>query len=141
MTLNEIEHDVLRKEFGDPRIHVAVNCASIGCPPLRNEPYLPSMLDSQLGDASRKFASDPAYNRLDQAQNLAEISRIFEWYGEDFIPQYYHEGHFGEISENQNAALHFLIGSLPIEDQGELLAADYTVTYHDYDWALNDIEK
>ena len=79
-SLNDIEHGILRQRFEEPRIHFAVNCASVSCPPLLNRAYTPSQLDTQLSQQARRFVNDPAYNRLDQQK----LSAIFDWYGEDF---------------------------------------------------------
>jgi hypothetical protein len=84
--LDFIEHETLRKEgvYDDPRVHVAVVCASIGCPMLRNEAFLPERLDAQLDDAMRRFLSDRTRNRYNATTGKLEVSKIFDWYGKDF---------------------------------------------------------
>ncbi|MEX0943243.1 MAG: DUF547 domain-containing protein [Pseudomonadales bacterium] len=82
LTLDDIEHRVLRP-LGEPRIHVAVNCASISCPDLRDEPYEAAKLDWQLDDQARKFLSQSGKG-LSVEGDLARVSAIFGWYGEDF---------------------------------------------------------
>jgi hypothetical protein len=79
-SLDEIEHEILRKKFHDPRIHFALVCASTSCPKLRREAYVAERLDQQLDEAARAFINDPARNRLDP-QQLA-LSRIFQWFAE-----------------------------------------------------------
>lgn len=80
--LNNIEHDVLRKQFDDPRIHFAINCASVSCPNLATTAYEAATLEAQLDKAARNFFADPGKNRL--TKNHIEISRIFLWFGGDF---------------------------------------------------------
>jgi hypothetical protein len=80
---DEIEHQILRKKFHDPRIHFVIVCASTSCPKLRREAYVADRLDQQLTEAARAFINDPARNRIDR-QQLA-LSRIFEWFAEDFV--------------------------------------------------------
>lgn len=82
ITLNHIEHDILRPKFKDPRVHFAINCASKGCPPLRSEPYQASVLDHQLDERTQAFINDFRRNRLEQ-QTLY-VSSIFKWFSEDF---------------------------------------------------------
>lgn len=82
LSLDDIEHGLIRP-LGEPRIHFAVNCASVSCPDLRREPYTASRLDSQLDDQARRFLAEP-HKGLSVKQGVAHISRIFDWYGEDF---------------------------------------------------------
>jgi hypothetical protein len=84
MTLDEIEHDTLRARgrYDDPRIHFAVNCASVGCPMLREEAFVAERLDAQLEEQAARFMADRSRNRY--AAGKLEVSRIFDWYGKDF---------------------------------------------------------
>src|SRR5438094_1651127 len=84
--LDLIEHETLRKEgvYDDPRVHVAVVCASIGCPMLRNEAFTADKLDAQLEDGMRRFLSDRTRNRYNPQTKRLEVSKIFDWYGKDF---------------------------------------------------------
>lgn len=85
MTLDYIEHEVLRKHYADPRIHFAINCASASCPLLRNTPYLPATLDAQLDEAARIFFADPVRGmKIEAAKDTVELSSILKWYGQDF---------------------------------------------------------
>ena len=133
MTLDNIEHDNLRAKgrFDDPRIHFAVNCASIGCPMLREEAFVADRLDLQLDEQTQRFLSDRSRNRY--ADGKLEVSRIFDWYGGDFKL-----GHKG-------------IGSLPAffardaavladapADRERLKAQGVPISFLDYDWKLND---
>lgn len=80
--LNNIEHSVLRKQFNDPRIHFAINCASYSCPKLRNEAFTADKLEAQLQDQARDFINDKRKNII--TANKLELSQIFNWYKGDF---------------------------------------------------------
>lgn len=80
--LNNIEHGIIRKEFSEPRIHFAVNCASVSCPRLRNEAYVGSSLDTQLDDQARYFINNPVKNKI--TKDCAKLSKIFTWFKGDF---------------------------------------------------------
>lgn len=80
--LNNIEHGIIRKDFDEERIHFAVVCAAMSCPPLRNEAYTADKLNDQLDDQARKFFNDPAKNGITKIS--AKISPILKWYGGDF---------------------------------------------------------
>ena len=73
-SLDDLEHKILRAEFKDPRIHAAVNCASVGCPPIRLEAFTAARLDEQLDDQMRKFVADPLRNRIDPAKKERKIA-------------------------------------------------------------------
>lgn len=85
-SLDEIEHELLRgdPDYRDPRVHFAVNCASIGCPALRHEAYTAERLDAQLADQARRFLSDRSRNRYVPRRRRFEVSPIFDWYADDF---------------------------------------------------------
>lgn len=80
--LNNIEHGIIRKDFDEPRIHFAVNCASVSCPRLRNEAYVGSTLDAQLDDQARYFINNPVKNKI--TKDCAKLSKIFTWFKGDF---------------------------------------------------------
>ena len=82
VTLDQIEHEILRPTYKDPRIHFAVNCASKGCPPLIAEPYDGNRLDEQLDRSARDFINNPEKNNL--AGDKLYVSKIFKWFSEDF---------------------------------------------------------
>lgn len=84
LSLNEIEHDILRKQFQEPRIHFAIVCASESCPALRSEAYRARALEAQLTDAAQRFVRDPSKNRYDAATNTLHLSAIFDWFHDDF---------------------------------------------------------
>lgn len=116
--LNTIEHEILRKEFNEPRIHFAINCASISCPKLRNEAFSAEMLDGQLDEQARQFINDPQNNIL--LESGMKLSKIFDWFKNDFIrsqmlPAYLQKFTSAEISGSRTK-----------------------IEYMDYDWNLNE---
>jgi len=82
VTLGEVEHKILRP-MGEPRIHLAIVCASVSCPDLRNEPYIAARLDEQLDDQARRFLNNQGKG-LKIKGNVIRVSRIFDWFEEDF---------------------------------------------------------
>ncbi len=120
-SLDDIEHGILRK-MGDPRIHMALVCASRSCPKLRNRAYRAADLDAALDGQARDFLADPARNRFDAAQGTAWLSSIFTWFGEDFdvAP---HGGVRGFVRRYAPAA-----AALP---------EDFAIEFLAYDWSLN----
>ena len=136
--LDFIEHETLRKEgvYDDPRVHVAVVCASIGCPMLRNEAFVDTKLDAQLDDAMRRFMSDRTRNRYDAASGKLEVSKIFDWYGKDF-----ERGHKGFSSVKQAFSRYADQLADKPEDRAAVRAQSAQVAFLDYDWALNDTPK
>ena len=133
--LDFIEHETLRKEgaYDDPRVHVAVVCASIGCPMLRNEAFVAERLDAQLDDAMRRFMSDRTRNRYNPDTRKLEVSRIFDWYGKDF-----EKGHKGYASVKGTFARYSdQLADRP-EDRAAVRGQQVDVAFLDYDWGLND---
>ena len=133
--LDMIEHEVLRKEglYDEPRVHVAVVCASIGCPMLRNEPFRAETLDAQLEDGFRRFLSDRTRNRYDPAKKKLEVSKIFDWYGKDF-----ERGHRGYTSLKATFARYAdLLADKP-EDRDAVRQQKADIAFLDYDWGLID---
>ncbi|MBM3976437.1 MAG: DUF547 domain-containing protein [Planctomycetes bacterium] len=85
LSLDDIEHSILRKEFEDARVHVAVNCASESCPPLRAEAYVAARLTDQLDEQMRAFIADASRNRIDARKRELELSALFDWFAADFV--------------------------------------------------------
>ncbi|MBW2643159.1 MAG: DUF547 domain-containing protein, partial [Deltaproteobacteria bacterium] len=82
ITLDDIEHNILRPRFKDPRVHFAINCAAKSCPPLRSEPYRGGDLEQQLDEMTKAFINDRESNRLED--HTLYVSSIFKWFAEDF---------------------------------------------------------
>lgn len=139
LTLDHIEHEILRKDFKEPRIHMAINCASIGCPPLRSEAFVAERLDEQLDDQTKRFLTSPDKFRIDRDNDDVYLSPIFDWFGEDFVPAYAPEDDsFADHSEKLAAVLNFVSGYVSETDAHYLRHNDYDVAFSDYDWSLNE---
>jgi hypothetical protein len=123
-SLDWIEHETLRKRFRDARIHYAVNCASVGCPMLREEAYVGARLEAQLEEQARRFLSDRTRNRM-RAGRL-EVSRIFDWFSEDFEPRAKYFARYAELLADDP------------KDRAAIAAGNVGLRFLDYDWSLND---
>ena len=134
MTLDDIEHKVLRQEFKEPRIHMALVCASKGCPPLLNQPYTASALNTRFKGRTQAFVSDPSKFRIDRNQQTVYLSSLFKWYGQDFEAQYGNKAFKG--SDKERAVLKYLSPFLGRDGQ-YLQQANYRIRYLPYDWNLN----
>jgi hypothetical protein len=133
--LDLIEHETLRKDgvYDDPRVHVSVVCASIGCPMLRNEAFVADRLDAQMEDGMRRFLSDRTRNRYNPETKKLEVSKIFDWYGKDF-----EKGHKGFTSVKQALSRYAdLLADKP-EDRAIVRDQKAEIAFLDYDWSLND---
>jgi hypothetical protein len=121
ITLDDIEHNILRPRFKDPRVHFAINCAAKSCPPLRSGPYRGDELDQQLNEMTSAFINDSSRNRLEG--NKLYVSKIFDWFEEDFkgdIPGFFLKYAKGDLKERMEA-------------KGEKVRVEYL----DYNWSLN----
>ena len=134
VSLDDIEHDLIRgnPRYSEPRIHFALNCASIGCPALRPEAYRGEHLESQLEDAVQRFLGDRSRNHFDG--DVLGISRIFSWYREDF-----ERGWHGYTSLEQFLAAHSHALGLPDADVERLHSGAIKIKFIAYDWRLNRV--
>ncbi len=124
-SLNDMEHKILRK-MDEPRIHFAIVCASIGCPRLLNEAYVPGRLEEQLAGNAAHFFAQPQNFRFEAPQNTVYLSSILEWFGEDF-------------GSNKAAVLERIAPMLPSEEaRAAALSEGVRVAYLEYDWNLNE---
>src|SRR4051812_17984847 len=136
VTLDDIEHRILRPEFKEPRVHFAINCASIGCPPLTDEPYLAATLDAQLDAAARRYLASPQGLRIEG--RTPRVSRIFEWYGEDFVPRFAPE-RAGQTDRVERAVLAVVAQFGPDDARALARTSSTRVRFLNYDWSLNDL--
>ncbi len=136
-TLNNIEHDVLRVDFDEPRLHAAIVCAAISCPPLRNEAFNGENLDAQLDEQVVQWFARPDGVTIDKEAGEVKVSKIFSWFGGDWIPSYGVDTGFTG-SKEERAVLNFISNYVSEEDRAYLEAGDYKLSYFDYDWALNN---
>lgn len=135
VTLDDIEHRILRPEFGDARVHFAINCASISCPPLAEDPYRATTLDAQLDAAARRYLASSEGLRVNG--DTLEVSSIFKWYGDDFILQY-SPLMPGERDVRERAILGAIVNFGPREGAARAQAGGVRLAYLEYDWSLND---
>jgi hypothetical protein len=124
-SLNDIEHKILRK-MGEPRIHFAIVCASVGCPKLLNEAYTGVNLDRRLEDQAIHFFAQQRNFRIDRARKTVHLSSILDWFGEDF-------------GGSDSAKLDFVSKYLSkAKDREFLRSGGLKVKYLDFDWSLNE---
>ncbi len=129
LSLDNMEHNILRPIFKDPRVHFAVNCASSSCPPLPVRAFEAARLDAQLDEVAKTTLSDPDYISVEDGALL--VTKIMEWYGGDFVnPEFKGsektlQAYIAKYSTEKVTSF--------IEENGENL----TVRFRNYDWALN----
>ncbi len=138
ITLDTIEHKMLRAGFDEPRIHMALVCAALSCPMLRNEPYTGDNLDAQLEDQSARFMAGDTRFRIDRKAGIVRLSAIFDWFGGDFVSRYGTGDPAGKRSEKTQAVINFVSRYVENEDQEYLAADNYKIKHLDYDWSLNE---
>ncbi len=138
MTLGHIEDRILRAKFDEPRIHMAMVCAAMGCPPLRNEPYEGDKLDEQLDDQTRRFLGNSAKFKIDRGKNPLRLSSIFEWFAGDFVKKYGPKKNIGKHDKKESAALNFVALYLTGVQKDYVLAGKFKIKYLQYDWSLNE---
>jgi hypothetical protein len=125
LSLDDIEHGILRPVFKDPRIHYAVNCASVGCPNLGTEAFTGAKLDAQLDAAARAYVNSP--RAVDPQLDGLAVSSIYDWYQTDFGDS--EEGVLAHIRQYADPSL------------VTALQATKSIDDYNYDWSLNDIER
>lgn len=123
VSLDELENEIIRADFAEPRIHFAINCASFSCPKLRPEAYVPERLDAQLDEQARQFVNDPERNQFDPNTNTARVSKIFDWFAEDF--------------EDVGGVADYLVQFAAGDALAVLSSEDVRIEYMPYDWKLN----
>ena len=116
--LNNIEHGIIRPKFNEPRVHFAVNCASVSCPKLSNRAYTADQLDEQLTQAARDFLGDESKNKV--SKDKVELSKIFSWYGGDF-------------KKGGKSIIEYINQYAPVQ-----ASPDAKIEYLDYNWSLNE---
>jgi hypothetical protein len=119
--LDPIEHDWIRPKFKDYRIHAAVNCASISCPPLRKSAYTADQLSKQLDEQMSLWLQDGSRNQIDTPRQRLKLSKIFDWYEKDFI--------------EWGGGVHAVVAK-HLKPKTEI--STFEIEYLDYDWNLNE---
>jgi len=131
--LDDIEHGLIRAPgaYDEPRIHMAVVCASIGCPALRDEAFTAARLDAQLEDSVMRFLSDRTRNRYNAGAGMLDVSSIFDWYGDDFSRGRYRslDDFFGRYADR--------LADSPADRQ-RIRDGGVGRRFLPYDWNLND---
>jgi hypothetical protein len=142
--LDKIEHETLRKPgaYDEPRVHFAVNCASIGCPALREEAFTADKLDKQLEEQAARFLSDRSRNRYDTKSGKLEVSMIFKWFKEDWESGY--KGFDGKTPAIKTREDYFaryakLLADAPA-DQQKVADGKVGISFMDYDWSINSVK-
>lgn len=144
-TLDQVEHETLRKPgaYDEPRVHFAVNCASVGCPMLREEAYVAGRLDAQLEEQARRFLSDRSRNRYNAESGRLEVSRIFDWFKEDWTSGY--RGFEGKAVPIRSREQYFAAYATLFADspghQKQTLDQKAEIRFLDYDWTLNAVKR
>lgn len=135
VSLDDIEHGMIRgwPRFEEPRIHFAVNCAAVSCPPLRAEAYRGNRLDSQLEANTRLFLSNRQINFL--SGDTLRVSKIFDWYGDDFSRGWSGVSSLEEFLTSYSEEL-----GLDTEQAKQLAEGKTRIRYTDYDWSLNSTQ-
>jgi hypothetical protein len=137
VTLDDIEHKILRPEFREPRVHFAINCASVGCPSLAATPYRPVTLDAQLDEAAHRYLASERGLRIDGT--TLRVTKILEWYGEDFVARFAPDA--AGASDRVERAIRGVVGRFGPPAAAELARKPSTrIRFLDYDWSLNDVE-
>lgn len=120
ISLDELEHEVIRKNYPDPRVHFVLVCAALGCPELIDTPYEAQILEQQLEQQTKVFLLDNEKNSIDTHQKVLKLSPIFNWFKEDFILE------SGTVIEFVNPYF------------GNQANSEYKIEYTNYDWSIND---
>ena len=133
--LDNIEHDMIRAPgvFNEPRIHMACVCASIGCPALRPEAFTGANLDASLEDNVKRFLKDKTRNRFNATSGKLEVSKIFDWYKDDF-----QKGFKGIASREQFFGKYAELLADDPASQKIVKDGKADISFLDYDWLLND---
>jgi len=129
LSLDEVEHGILRKRYPDARVHAAVNCASVSCPPLRAEAFVGERLGEQLDQMVRAWLADPSRNRFEPEKGRARVSAVFKWFREDF--------------ERDGESLRQWMAKYAPPEAADWLrtAKKVDIDHLDYDWSLNDLPR
>lgn len=124
ISLDHLEHDIIRGNYNEPRVHFALVCAAVGCPKLPNEPFVASTLNQQLDNRTKLFLSEKDNNYIDENQKTVYLSSIFDWFAQDF-------------NKTHGSVLGFVKEYLPAEE-AKKINSDYSLKFTEYDWNLNE---
>ena len=133
--MDQIEHEIIRKRFADPRIHAAINCAAVSCPRLLNKAFTPDELDDQLCNALKICEHDmirnPMHVQIDRETGVVNLSAIFNWFSSDFTS-------YVQANRTGETVLDYISLFLSADDALYLQKhPDLRIVFFDYDWSLN----
>ena len=123
-SLNQMEHEQIRPKFREPRIHFALICAAIGCPPLRNEAYTGKRIEEQLADQAEYVHSHPRWFRFEPDQNVVHLTKLYDWYGSDF-------------TQYAPSVLDYAARYVPKLKESLAVGRTPKIRWLEYDWRLN----
>lgn len=127
-SLNQIEHEMIRPHFKEPRIHFALVCGAVGCPPLRNEAYQAATLDTQLESQAQYVHTHDRWYRLNTTTHTVFLTQLYNWYGGDFV-------------QAAGSVLNFAARYDPKLKQMLQAGSKPSIQWLDYDWSLNRQEN
>lgn len=129
LSLNDIENEILRPKFKDARVHMAINCASKGCPPLLDTAFTAEQLNDQLNAQARRFMADASRNRFDRAANRVMVSSLFDWFKDDFA--------------RDAGSVQAWVAKYAGSEDGTWIGAakGLKVEFLEYSWKLNDVSR
>ena len=127
-SLGELEHEMIRGQFKSPQVHFALVCGAKSCPPLRSEPYTAGRLEAQFSEQAREFLNDGEKNRVDLESKTVYLSKIFDWFAEDF-------------GKNDAEILEFVAPHFGEETAAAIQRGGFRIQYTEYNWDLNDAAR
>ena len=131
-TLDQIEHEIIRPQFADPRIHAAINCAAVSCPRLLNKAFTPDKLDDQLNSVMRDMIRNPMHVQINRETGVVNLSAIFDWFSSDFTS-------YVQAREVGETVLDYISLFLSKDDIQYLQNhPGLQIVFLDYDWSLNN---
>lgn len=125
--LDYIEHGVLRVKYKEPRVHYAVNCASLGCPNLQNKAFTADNLEAMLAKGEKDFFNQSEKNNVDKKAKEVNVSKIFDWFGVDFKNKY------GSVAKYLASVV-----NTDSDTKAKIASGKFDIEYTDYSWKLNE---
>lgn len=126
-SLNQIEHERIRPKFAEPRIHFALVCAAVGCPPLRTEAYVAARLDEQLASQTTYVHAHPRWVQVAPDGSVVSLTALYDWYGSDF-------------TQHAASVLHYAAQFSPAVARAMHASSPPALRWLDYDWRLNSLQ-
>lgn len=140
ISLNYIEHEVLRKQLKEPRIHFAIVCATRGCPTLENRSFKADTVEKRFEQATRNYINHDHKIKIDVEKKIVYLSMVYHWFGEDFLP-FSDTPLFTGRSPKEKGALNFIYRYVPTGQKKFLENNNFTVEFIPYDFGLNEKES